>query len=102
MTPWTLLLGGSYNSMMQIEWRRDIEMWTDEGPLDLMDLPDFPHALDHPFGWWSSSLQAVLVCGGKNWDEDLSSEQCWRYDHCGGEWRPELQLPIGRDTLSSV
>ena len=91
---WSLLLGGSYNSLLQIQWRRDIEIWTEDGPLDL-DLPDFPYTLDHPFAWWSSSLQSVLVCGGKNWDEDVGSSQCWRWLHCQGVWRQELTLPLG-------
>ena len=99
--PWTLLLGGSYSQDLHIQWRRDIEIWTEQGPLD-WDLPDFPYTLDHPFAWWSSSLRAVLVCGGKNWDDDVSSAQCWRYDHCSAVWRHELDLPLGLHGGASV
>ena len=101
VTPWTLLLGGSYNSLLQIQWRRDIEIWTEDGPLD-RHLPDFPYSLDHPFAWWSSALQSVLVCGGKNWDDDESSSQCWRWLHCQGVWRHELDLPLGIHGGASV
>ena len=98
---WSLLLGGSYSSLLQLQWRRDVEIWTEEGPLPL-HLPDFPYSLDHPFAWWSSALQSVLVCGGKNWEEEVSSSQCWRWLHCEGLWRHELDLPLGIHGGASV
>ena len=29
----------------------------------------FPYKIDAPFGWWSLS-SGLIVCGGKNWDDD--------------------------------
>ena len=42
------------------------------------------------------------MCGGKNWDDDVSSAQCWRYDHCSAVWRHELDLPLGLHGGASV
>ena len=36
-----------------------------------------------------------MVCGGKNWDLDLSDNRCWTYDPCLATWSHVLDLPFG-------
>ena len=51
--------------------------------------------LDHPYGWWSRSENTVLICGGKNWDLDISDNRCWTYSPCDRTWNHVLDLPFG-------
>ena len=67
-------------------WRADGEIWVNDMKMDVK-LPDFPYAIDAPFGWWSS--RGLLVCGGRNWDVDVPESRCWRYDQCSGSWQEE-------------
>jgi len=92
-----LLLGGHDLQ----EWRSDGEIWGPQGKVDVQ-VPDFPYKIDAPFGWWSSD--GVVVCGGKNWDDDVIDARCWRYDHCKGEWTREqdLDMPYGLSGGASV
>ena len=80
--PWVVLLGGRNLD----GWRSDGEIWASGGKIDV-DIPDFPYAIDAPFGWWTS--KGLLVCGGKNWDDDVTDNRCWRYDHCQHRWIQE-------------
>ena len=58
VAPLALLLGGSDLR----GWRRDGELWSEEGPMH-EQVPDFPYTIDAPFGWWSRA--GAVVCGGK-------------------------------------
>ena len=58
VAPLALLLGGSDLR----GWRRDGELWSEEGPVQ-DQVPDFPYTIDAPFGWWSRA--GAVVCGGK-------------------------------------
>ena len=50
---------------------------------------------DSPYIWWSRASKSVIVCGGKNWDEDVSDSRCFSYDHCNNSWKQILDLPQG-------
>ena len=68
-----LLLGGSQLS----GWRRDAEVWAADQQMEVrvwaapfqVEITPFPYTIDAPFGWWSPE-SGLVVCGGKNWDDD--------------------------------
>ncbi|XP_023331741.1 uncharacterized protein LOC111703888 isoform X1 [Eurytemora carolleeae] len=75
-----LLVGGSNLA----GWRNDAELINDKN--FTKKIADFPYTIDAPYGFWSGPTGGVVVCGGKNWDEDITETRCWRYLHCTDTW----------------
>jgi len=95
---WTFLLGGS----RLLGWRNDAEIWASDQHIQWAVTP-FPYKIDAPFGWWTP-VSGLVVCGGKNWDDDKVESRCWGYSPCQlvdgepsatwGAWEPRPSLPF--------
>lgn len=84
-----LLVGGSNLA----GWRSDAEII---GPNYHKEIADFPYTIDAPYGLWGGGKLGAVVCGGKNWDDDVIESRCWRYDPCSNAWEQSVpDMPIG-------
>lgn len=75
-----LLVGGSNLA----GWRKEAEIIS--GDNFHIQIADFPYIIDAPYGFWGGPKLGVVVCGGKNWEDDVVETRCWNYDQCADQW----------------
>lgn len=82
-----LLVGGSNLA----GWRKDGEILLGD---EFVAIGDFPYLIDAPYGFYAGPEIGVVICGGKNWDDDVVENRCWQYNQCSQQWVHVTDMPF--------
>merc|ERR1719468_1418387 len=83
-----LLVGGSNLA----GWRSDAEIFL--GDAGFVQIGDYPYLIDAPYGFYAGPHIGVVICGGKNWSDDIVEKRCWQYNPCTKQWTHVTDMPV--------